>query len=192
MTDKEKKDIIVNEILIPSLHILYNEDYTNILWNVSERNICARLAHHMENIMRSCKDNEIFQEYFADVEYNRVGNESELKFYKYAKEDKKYMVSDLLIHRRGVMSNYLAVEMKYKGNRKGMKTDKKRLKAMVSTNYPGAKIVFGTLVGAFITYSPQDMEIELFDDVKGEGQEVEKLFFSYGISGLKMTKRLKL
>lgn len=89
------------------------------------------------------------------------------------------MVSDLLIHRRGVMPNYLAVEMKHKGNRKGIKADKKRLKAMVSTNYPGAKIVYGTLIGAYITYSTQNVEIELYDDVKGEGQEVEKLSFSY-------------
>lgn len=89
MTDRKKKVIIINEVLIPALHILYMEDYANILWEVSERNICARLAHHMENIMRSCKDKDLFQEYFADVEYNRVGDECDLKFYKYAKENKK-------------------------------------------------------------------------------------------------------
>lgn len=46
------RDIIINDILIPSLKRLYQEDYDNIRFGVSERNICARLAHHMENIMR--------------------------------------------------------------------------------------------------------------------------------------------
>ena len=45
-------NIIVNDILIPSLKRLYQVDYDNIRFGVSERNICARLAHHMENIMR--------------------------------------------------------------------------------------------------------------------------------------------
>ena len=46
------KDIILHDILIPSLKRLYQEDYNNIKYGVSERNICARLAHHMENVMR--------------------------------------------------------------------------------------------------------------------------------------------
>lgn len=46
------KEIILNQILIPSLQRLYQVDYDNIRFDVSERNICARLAHHMENIMR--------------------------------------------------------------------------------------------------------------------------------------------
>ena len=46
------RDIIIHDILIPSLKRLYQRDYDNIRFGVSERNICARLAHHMENIMR--------------------------------------------------------------------------------------------------------------------------------------------
>ncbi len=42
----------MNEILLPSLKVLYSVDYDNIRFGVSERNICARLAHHMENHMR--------------------------------------------------------------------------------------------------------------------------------------------
>lgn len=37
------RDIIINDILIPSLQRLYKVDYNNILFRVSERNICARL-----------------------------------------------------------------------------------------------------------------------------------------------------
>lgn len=46
------REIIVHKILIPSLKRLYAVDYDNIRYGVSERNICARLAHHMENLMR--------------------------------------------------------------------------------------------------------------------------------------------
>ena len=71
------KGIIINDILIPSLKRLYQEDYDNIRFGVSERNICARLAHHMENIMREYDDSHStmnIRNYYADVEYNRMGN----------------------------------------------------------------------------------------------------------------------
>lgn len=46
------RDIIINDILIPSLQRLYKVDYNNIFFRVSERNICARLAYHLEVRMR--------------------------------------------------------------------------------------------------------------------------------------------
>ena len=70
------KEKILYDILIPSLTRLYQVDYDNIRFGVSERNICARLAHHMENIMReydSSHSTKYFQNYYADVEYNRMG-----------------------------------------------------------------------------------------------------------------------
>ena len=68
------KEKILYDILISSLKRLYQDDYENILFGVSERNICARLAHHMENIMReydSSNNTDYFRNYYADVEYNR-------------------------------------------------------------------------------------------------------------------------
>ena len=44
------RNIIINEVLIPALRKLYETDYDNIRFGVSERNICARLSLHMENI----------------------------------------------------------------------------------------------------------------------------------------------
>ena len=44
------KDIIVREILIPSLKRLYAVDYENIRFGVSEWNICARLAHQWRTL----------------------------------------------------------------------------------------------------------------------------------------------
>ena len=67
------RDIIIDEILKPSLKRLYQEDYDNIRFGVSERNICARLAHRMENIMREydrSNNSHCFYNYYADVEYN--------------------------------------------------------------------------------------------------------------------------
>lgn len=72
------RDIILNEILIPGLMELYTEDYDNIRFGVSERNICGRLAYHIENLMRnfdSENGTNLFQDYYADVEYNHMGNE---------------------------------------------------------------------------------------------------------------------
>lgn len=160
------KDIILNEILIPSLKRLYQEDYNNIKFGVSERNICARLAHHMENMMREYDDQHYpsqFQGYYADVEYNRMSN-GDYKFYEDSQKRPRYMVSDLLIHCRGCKRNLLAVEMKRKGNKVGVDKDKERLSSLVtpSTHDQLPDCVHDTLLGAFIEYSTKGVNMELF------------------------------
>ena len=160
------KDIILNEILIPSLKRLYQEDYNNIKFGVSERNICARLAHHMENIMREYDDQHYpsqFQGYYADVEYNRMSN-GDYKFYEDSQKRPRYMVSDLLIHCRGCKRNLLAIEMKRKGNKVGVDQDKERLASLV-TPYTQDQLpdcVHDTLLGAFIEYSTKGVNMDLF------------------------------
>ena len=160
------KDIILNEILIPSLKKLYQEDYNNIKFGVSERNICARLAHHMENIMREYDDQHYpspFQDYYADVEYNRMSN-GDYKFYEDSLKRPRYMVSDLLIHCRGCKRNLLAIEMKRKGNKVGVDQDKERLASLV-TPYTQDQLpdcVHDTLLGAFIEYSTKGVNMDLF------------------------------
>ena len=166
------RKIIVNEILIPALKKLYQEDYSNIMWQVSERNICARLAHHMENIMRNFdrqKETRKFKSYYVDVEYNRMGN-GELKHYENSKKVPQYMVSDLLIHSRGERPNLLAVEMKRKGNYKHVKEDKERLLSLVSSKPKNEYCVHGTLLGAFVVYSKDDVKIDFFEDDHGHGK----------------------
>ena len=160
------KDIILNEILIPSLKRLYQEDYNNIKFGVSERNICARLAHHMENMMREYDDQHYpsqFQGYYADVEYNRMSN-GDYKFYEDSQKRPRYMVSDLLIHCRGCKRNLLAVEMKRKGNKDGVDKDKERLASLVTpyTHDQLPDCVHDTLLGAFIEYSTKGVNMELF------------------------------
>lgn len=176
------REIIINDILVPSLKRLYQVDYDNIRFGVSERNICARLAHHMENIMReydSSHDTYYFNGYFADVEYNRMGN-GDLKQYENSEKRPQYMVSDLLIQSRGYEPNYLAVEMKRKGNYRNANDDRERLASMVSPAPLGMhdRCVHDTMVGAFIVYNENEVSIQLFENVNGKGQETDMIVIS--------------
>lgn len=177
------RDIILYEALIPSLQRLYEVDYDNIHFGVSERNICARLAHHMETLMREYDDrhsNRYFDRYYADVEYNRMGN-GDLKCYE--KENRpQYMVSDLLIQARGYGRNLLAVEMKRKGNYRNVKGDKERLKSLVSSpdnEIIARRCVHNTVLGAFVVYSEKGVKIELFENAGGKGTKTGEINLVY-------------
>lgn len=170
MVNKE----LVEQILVQSLQRLYEIDETNIKYEVSERNICARLAHHMENIMREYdqqNNSHYFQNYYVDVEYNRMGF-GDLKHFEDYKHVSHYMVSDLLIHSRGYERNLLAVEMKKPRNRKTVEEDKKRLRSLVTPPSDESPLdcVHGTMLGAFIVYSIKGVDMELFyySDEDGE------------------------
>lgn len=162
------KAIVLHDILIPSICKLYKEDFSNIRFGVSERNICVRLAHHMENIMRDYDAKHrtsLFTNYYADVEYNRMGN-GDMKFYEDSQKRPRYMVSDLLIQSRGYEGNLLAVELKKKGATKEARdNDIKRLKSLVT---PGSLsqltgCVHDTLLGVFIIYSKDGVDMEIFE-----------------------------
>lgn len=185
MNVQELRDIIINNIMIPSLIKLYDIDYNNIKFGVSERNICARLALHMENIMREYDKQHqtyIFSEYYADVEYNRMGN-GDIKKFENTEKRPQSMVSDLLIQSRDYKRNFLAVEMKRKGNLKKCKEDRERLKSIVSSQlYNSAnKCVHDTLLGAFIIYSTDETLIELYENCHGNGEKTRdiKLTFNH-------------
>ena len=121
----------------------------------------------------------MFNNYYADVEYNRMGT-GDLKHYENSKKRPQYMVSDLLIQSRGKLQNLLAVEMKRKGFKKHVKEDKERLEKLVSKTPPESNdCVYGTLVGAFVTYSKDDVIISLFEDVNGYGEQVEEIRLRY-------------
>ena len=171
------KAIVLHDILIPSICILYKEDFSNIRFDVSERNICARLAHHMENIMREYdakNRTSFFTSYYADVEYNRMGN-GDMKYYEDSLKRPKYMVSDLLIQSRGYEGNLLAVELKKKGStKKAIKKDRERLESLVT---PGSLsqltgCVHDTLLGAFIIYSKDGVDMEIFEFLSEEGKVI--------------------
>lgn len=171
------KAIVLHCILIPSICKLYKEDFSNIRFDVSERNICARLAHHMENIMREYdakNRTSFFTSYYADVEYNRMGN-GDMKYYEDSLKRPKYMVSDLLIQSRGYEGNLLAVELKKKGStKKAIAKDRERLTSLVT---PGSLsqltgCVHDTLLGAFIIYSKDGVDMEIFEFLSEEGKVI--------------------
>lgn len=175
------KAIVLHSILIPSICKLYKEDFSNIRFDVSERNICARLAHHMENIMREYdakNRTSFFTSYYADVEYNRMGN-GDMKYYEDSLKRPKYMVSDLLIQSRGYEGNLLAVELKKKGaTKEAIDNDIKRLKSLVT---PGSLsqltgCVHDTLLGAFIIYSKDGADMDIFEFSSEEGKVVSRKY----------------
>jgi len=179
------RDIILYEILIPSLHILYKIDYKNILYGVSERNICARLAHHIENKMRKYdreRETTLFRGYYADVEYDKLGDGS-VKQYGFLHDRPKRMISDLLIQSRGEPRNLLAVEMKRKKNYDKRGDDRKRLMAMVSESHEGSDLycVYDTLVGTFIIFSKDGVKIEVYESVKGIGARTAVIELAYDV-----------
>ena len=175
------KAIVLHDILIPSISILYKEDFSNIRFDVSERNICARLAHHMENIMREYdakNRTSFFTSYYADVEYNRMGN-GDMKYYEDSQKRPRYMVSDLLIQSRGYEGNLLAVELKKKGaTKEAIDNDIKRLESLVT---PGAfsqltGCVHDTLLGAFIIYSKDGVDMDIFEFSSKEGKVIPRQY----------------
>ena len=156
-------------------------DYFNISIGVSERNICARLALQMENIMR---EREEYNGYYADVEYNRKNDGGE-KCYK-GNTKPISMVSDLIIHKRNYENNLLAVEMKRWNNYDKRKDDKARLAAVVSSPKQvdrDEKCVYETKLGVFIKYSPQIVEMDFYAGINGDGQWIGKKKLEYRTNG---------
>lgn len=100
-----------------------------------------------------------------------MGN-GELKMYENSEKRPRYMVSDLLIQSRGYERNYLAVEMKRKGNNRHVKEDMDRLASMVSSSNheTETRCVHDTIVGAFIVYDKNEVSIQLFENENGEGK----------------------
>ena len=184
------KEVILNMIFIPALKKLYKTDYDNIRFGASERNICARLALHIENTLREYDERNnsaLFRDYYADVEYNRMGN-GDLKHYEDCECRPRYMVSDLLIQTRGYGRNLLAVEMKRKGNRRNVVDDKDRLRSMVSSPRNDEfvdKCVHDTLLGAFILYSSEGLQMGLYGNVDGEGKKIGEQRYVYEGGGLR-------
>ena len=171
MANEIERNSIICNILIPSLQRLYEKDYININNGVSERNICARLAHHMENIMYGLED---YREYFADVEYNRK-NDGTGKWYENKQKVARPMVSDLIVHKRDNESNLLAIEMKRWNNYDKRVADRERLESVVSSPIMSERkkdCVYDTLLGVFIVYSPTKLNIELYEkDIEGKVQK---------------------
>lgn len=130
----------------------------NILTGVSERNLCGRLAHHMECL----KSKYELQDYFADTEYNRK-QDGKIKTIINADLKIVSITCDIILHSRGTKvkaDNLIAIEMK-KADRPDYEkeNDKNRLKALTKETYDDIwsydgktlpKHVCGYILGVFI------------------------------------------
>lgn len=119
-----------------------------------------------------------FTFYYADVEYNRMGN-GDMKYYEDSLKRPKYTVSDLLIQSRGYGGNLLAVELKKKGStKKAIAKDRERLTSLVT---PGSLsqltgCVHDTLLGAFIIYSKDGVDMDIFEFLSDEGKVIPRKY----------------
>lgn len=161
----------IKEILIQGLQELYSQDYKNIDDGVSEMNLCSRLAHYMQCLLK-CNLNHIeFEHYFVDVEYDRMGKDNS----KRVSSNPRNIRCDLLIHSRGIKTqdNLLALEMKKDSNSSNVEEDKSRLKALTTWNeYSDDSFVCNTILGAFVTIEKSECTIDFFQDGEFHNQIV--------------------
>lgn len=154
---EEKKQIIrvVLDILFHSLEDVCQYDAVNISDDVSEWNMCARLAMYVENRMRAfdfLNRTKLFNGYYVDVEYNR-SKDGNMKIV-----DNQPVRPDLLIQtREETMCNYLVLETKKKKNNQQREKDEREIKRMVSPREEGEADFYncGTLCGVFLDYNKE-------------------------------------
>lgn len=126
-------DKLLYKIFSDSIKIFLTEDIDNILSDVNERNLCARLACYLERIAKKHGING----YYADTEYNR--NQGKVKTILEEGMEVVTINCDAILHSRGTnprQDNLIAVEMK-KSTRpqKEKDSDRKRLRALTKDSY---------------------------------------------------------
>lgn len=175
------EELLLKSILFPSLQKLYKGDYYNIYHNVSERNICARLAFHIECTMREYSETGnsfSFEAYHADVEYNRTTQGRPLTI----RDDEQRIhriVCDLLIHDRGG-DNLMAIELKKDSNKTNIDSDRKRLESFVTTDWNRTSTMDNKqyVIGVFILYSKDRCVVEIYNNEDGKGKKTNEIQIS--------------
>jgi hypothetical protein len=106
----------------------------NILNNVNERNLCARLAMYVDQARQRYK----IEGYYADVEYNRKQN-GQIKTILDDQLKTVVINCDLILHSRGEIrgrDNLIAIEMKKVDQPRIEKSrDQERLRALTKASY---------------------------------------------------------
>ncbi len=155
-----KENIII--LLEKGLDSLFLYDKRNIEMDVSEMNLCSRLAHYIQNLMY--EHPQKYKGYFVDTEYNR-NYDGTIKKVEYSKEGPKSVRCDLLIHSRGLKDpdNLLALEMKKKGTMRKVIEDYDRLEGITKPRdiYTPKECVCGTIVGVFLEISNKGYKMNI-------------------------------
>lgn len=173
MTSQKIKELLLG-LLDEAIEKLYEKDYYVIEKRVSERCVCARLAYHLENLMRE-KYYTLFHGYNVDVEYDRKGGDP-----KHIGSMEKRHICDLLIHNRGFngpLDNLLALEMKVHNNNSHIQSDYKRLHDIVQhRNNLNKNLACETMLGVFLRIQTHQYRITVFDvDVDNGNAGKEKV-----------------
>lgn len=122
---------VIMSLVINSIDLIYEDDYSLIYAKQSERSVCSRLAYILQEALKVNK----ITNYFVDVEYVLFKKEHSSEDTKNgSKENKGKGYCDLLIHSRGknkYANILLAIEMKVHTNG-NMANDINRLKLLTS------------------------------------------------------------
>lgn len=149
------------------------KDAANIRNNISERNLCSRLAMQFENLL----SNYDLEAYYADPEYNRK-QEGQIKTILSGDMQVIKVTCDLIVHSRGELGrdNLIAIEMaKPDKTAEQIQSDRLRLMALTKRSfddvwsYDGVthpEHVCGYLLGAFIMVdrTKEVASVEFFED----------------------------
>ena len=166
--EKKNYRLIVLRLLKEAIASLYIQDKRNIDMRVNEMNLCARLAHHLENRLREYY--QLFEGYYVDTEYNRGVFGQMTKYVEYNDGLLHSVRCDLLIHSRGLKEpdNLLALEMKKENVNTNVGNDHDRLENIVKprTKETPSKAICDTVLGVFLEVAKNGCELTeyWFDD----------------------------
>lgn len=119
---------ILNDVLAKveeALNKLYEKDqyliHSDGNNHVSERSITHKLGAYLT---------PLFEAYDVDCEYNRFGYEG-----KFVEKLKQNVIPDIIIHKRGVVNNFIAVEIKTWWNKHKRSSDIDKLTELTRGKY---------------------------------------------------------
>lgn len=168
-----------------ALQNLCASEGASLTGNVSEQNICGRLAMYLEPLARQAG----FQDYFADVEYNRK-QEGAVKTILNGENKVIRICCDLLLHSRGEVKqrdNLVAVEMKKAGRPAQERVDNfDRLMALTKASYDDIwsadgktlpEHVCGYELGAFVEINRKNRVLDVQYFIGGKPTDATTLSF---------------
>lgn len=163
----------MKQLLDRALATFFRVEADNIALGTNERNLCGRLAIHLNELLPEFGLNG----YYADTEYNR-NQDGQVKTILDHREVVVSINCDLILHSRGELvkgDNLIAFEMK-KSTRPDQEKedDRNRLRAMTKQSYDGVRSangnthpehVCGYVIGAFIELdvNARKYVVELFE-----------------------------
>lgn len=146
----DKVEEALNKLYEKDQYLIHSEKNNH----VSERSITHKLGAYFT---------PLFEEYDVDCEYNRFGYEG--KFVEKLKQD---VIPDIIIHKRGEVNNFIAVEIKTWWNKYKRSSDIDKLTELTRGKYHykyGFSIVINKNRGLVIATIIENGEIK-YEDIQ--------------------------